>query len=242
MQINSNESRRCYSMLYSSDQSPAISPDATSSQSTQSSSSAQSASQSSGKNVISLNVSSLSSRDNRMKSSFSLLSNPTAGMSTSSTSSSTSASSYSSESSSSMRLRNSMLLQTAYMGCHYESVRQDENWMRFRKKIDDEQSDVCVKWINLQFSRLLYDSHGVMSNVAKETYSWLMITDLCRDFSDGLRLIYLIEILYQVKLSKEAGSKKFGCLKLHKVKNHETCLNFLQNEVKLKCVGINPLD
>ena len=177
---------------------------------------------------------------NRMKPSLSVMSNSTTAA-TSSSSSSTS-SSYSSTSSSSIRLRNSMLLQTAYMGCHYESIRQDENWMRFRKKIDDEQCDVCVKWVNLQFSRLLYDSHGVISQEAKDTYSWLVVTDLGKDFCDGLRLIYLIEILYQVKLSKEAGSKKFGCLKLHKVKNHETCLNFLQNHVKLKCVGINPLD
>jgi len=153
-----------------------------------------------------------------------------------------SASSESSLSSSSARLRNSMILQTAYMGCHYQSVRQDENWVRFRKKIDDEQSDEYIKWINLQYSRLLYDSNGIISNDAKDTYAWLMVTDLCKDFSDGIRLIYLLEIIYNVNLNKELGSKSFGCLKLHKIKNHETCLNFLINKAKLKCVGINPLD
>lgn len=153
-----------------------------------------------------------------------------------------SATSESSLSSSSARLRNSMILQTAYMGCHYQSVRQDENWVRFRKKIDDEQSDEYIKWINLQYSRLLYDSNGIISNDAKDTYAWLMVTDLCKDFSDGIRLIYLLEIIYNVNLNKELGSKSFGCLKLHKIKNHETCLNFLINKAKLKCVGINPLD
>lgn len=214
MQINSNESNRS-SMLFSSALLSPPTANVTALPSFRSSTT-----QLSIKND-SLNFHA-TSQTNRMKPYFSVMSyitadSPAAAASdtaavaaaaASSSSADSTSSSFSSTSSSSMRLRNSMILQAAYMGCHYESVRQDENWMRFRKKIDDEQCDECVKWINLQFSRLLFDSHGVMSNEAKDSYSWLMVTDLCKDFSDGLRLIYLIEILYQVKLSKEAGSKK----------------------------------
>ena len=139
-------------------------------------------------------------------------------------------------------LKLSLLLQKAYLGNWYESVRQDENWMRFRKKVDEEQFDMYIKWINLQFSRILYDKSAEALEEAKHLYSWLRVTNLRHDLEDGLRFLYLVEIIYETILRKEFGSKKLGCLKLHKIKNHDTCLNYLQNKVRLKCVGINALD
>lgn len=139
-------------------------------------------------------------------------------------------------------LKLSLLLQKAYLGNWYESVRQDENWMRFRKKVDEEQFDVYIKWINLQFSRILYDKNAEALEEAKHLYSWLRVTNLRQDLEDGLRFLYLVEIIYKTILKKEFGSKKLGCLKLHKIKNHDTCLNYLQNKARLKCVGINALD
>ena len=138
----------------------------------------------------------------------------------------------------------SIILQRDYLRCWYESVRQDENWMRFRKQVDDEQFHVYIKWINLQFSRLLYgkSDSGALMTQAQSLYAWLEVRDLGQDLADGLRFIYLIEIIYDCKLTKEFGVKKLGCLKLHKVKNHDTCLNYLQHNAKIKCVGINPSD
>ena len=135
-----------------------------------------------------------------------------------------------------------MLLQQAYLGDWYESVRQDENWMRFREKCDNQQFDMFVKWLNLQFSRYLYDKTGQSFEDAKILYCWLRVTNLQNDLEDGLRFLYLVDILYNVTLSKEFGPKKLGCMKLHKIKNHDTCLKYLQNEANLKCVGINAID
>lgn len=139
-------------------------------------------------------------------------------------------------------LKLTMLLQQTYLGDWYESVRQDENWMRFREKCDSQQFDVYVKWLNLQFSRYLYDKTGKSFEEAKHLYCWLRVTNLQDDLEDGLRFLYLVDILYNVTLSKEFGPKKIGCMKLHKIRNHDTCLKYLKSEANLRCVGINALD
>ena len=68
----------------------------------------------------------------------------------------------------------------------------------------------------------------------------LLKVNLTKDLVDGLRLICLVEIIYETRLVKEFGDRRLGMLKLHRVKNHETCLGFLRTRARLQCVGIHP--
>ena len=118
----------------------------------------------------------------------------------------------------------------------YESLRQEENWMLLRKKLDEEQKCQFKKWINDHFIR--YINTTTLKSTSKLFYSSLVIkNDLFEELSDGLRILYLLEILFDASLIKEIGSSK-----LHKIKNFETCLNYLTRVRCLECVGIYPID
>ena len=131
-----------------------------------------------------------------------------------------------------------------YLTCYYESVRQDENWRRIRRKKDDEQIEIYIRWLNVQFSKVLFNDTGLVlaNNEAERLFARLKVSNLVADLSDGLRVIYLLDIIYGETLIKEFGDKKLGCLKLHKIKNHDTCIKYLKSVRKIKCIGINAMD
>lgn len=58
------------------------------------------------------------------------------------------------------------------------------------------------------------------------------------ELHDGLLVIYLLECLYKCELKKELHCR----LRLHKVKNFDTCLAFMRTNRHVSCVGIQPYD
>lgn len=109
-----------------------------------------------------------------------------------------------------------------YLGW-YQSLRNEENWLKLRKSQDDFQTSMFINWINEKLEKTIYDS--------------FRINNLYIDLHDGLRILYLLEILYNVILIKE----KFR-FKLHRIKNFQTCIDYMETERKVKCVGINSID
>ncbi|RNA40966.1 hypothetical protein BpHYR1_044489 [Brachionus plicatilis] len=103
-----------------------------------------------------------------------------------------------------------------YLIPFYRSLRQDEKWRELRKKLDQDQTKKLVQWIN--------------NNLANS----YRITNLYIDLSDGLRVTYLIEVLYNCHLNKESPITR-----LHKMKNFQTCIDFMEFSRQVKCIGIN---
>jgi len=118
----------------------------------------------------------------------------------------------------------------------YESLRQDEHWSSLRKELDQEHSNMFIKWINQHFIRHI-NINSDLSETSKNFYRSLTVRNLFDDLADGLRIIYLLEIMHRVHLSKEIGKNV-----LHKIKNFQICINFMETERKVACVGINTYD
>jgi hypothetical protein len=111
---------------------------------------------------------------------------------------------------------------------YYQSLCYEEPW---RKQIEARvQTEITEyrEWLNRTFK--------FYNNQNENSSRWLYVDDLRQDLVDGLRLLYLIEILY-----KESLLKEYGLLKLHKVRNFETCLSFLRKKRNVECWGISPL-
>jgi hypothetical protein len=118
----------------------------------------------------------------------------------------------------------------------YESVRQEEYWIKLKKDFDSEQTQIFKNWINE-----IFITYSMTS--ANQFFSTLVVKNVYVDLNDGIRILYLLEIVYSVHLKKEDGfSKQVAQSKLHKMKNFEICIDFLQNEKNVKCHGINPID
>ena len=130
--------------------------------------------------------------------------------------------------------------QRVYLSSYYESVRREENWKRLKQIKDDEEAESYVNWLNSQFSTRLLKrkSNGEEGRLL----NWLHVSNLSKDLCDGLRVIYLLDLIYGVCLTKEFGDRNLGCMQLHKIKNHETCLKYLRRAREIKCVGINAPD
>jgi hypothetical protein len=118
----------------------------------------------------------------------------------------------------------------------YESLRQDEHWSSLRKELDDAHSSLFIRWINQHFIRHI-NINDNLSETSKNFYRSLTVRNLFEDLADGLRIIYLLEVIHHVHLSKEIGKNV-----LHKIKNFQICINFMETERNVTCVGINTYD
>ena len=126
----------------------------------------------------------------------------------------------------------------------YQILRVEEKRISLCNDLDLGQSKEFTNWINNRFiskaSSLSSTSPSESTSssapkINKAFYLSLCVKDLYSDLQDGVRLVFLIEVLYEVRLKKELKVTN----KLHRVKNFESCINYLKANRDIQCVGIN---
>ncbi|CAF0710227.1 unnamed protein product [Brachionus calyciflorus] len=113
----------------------------------------------------------------------------------------------------------------AHLISWYQSVRTDEKFLKSKNNQNFEETKEYVLWINRHLN---------------ENCSNIRIDNLFVYFDDSRKILYFLEILY--KLGNDYLIKEKLNTRLHKIKNYQTCINFMEIDRKVKCVGISPIE